>query len=277
MLPLWADRVYVAIAIDRIAILHVGGLPFKRRVVLQKTITLNPQINDSNNFDSIAVQLIAALKSLDIKYGNLEVMLSGQLVHLAMIQGFPKALSSEEQQRVMQVSFERIYGEYARKWHFRSQRFTYNQPVLAAAIDPSLLSLLQKTAKDSGLKLVSIEPAFSQLFNHWRKYLTKQATWLVTAERNYITISTLHGQKFTTIAQAPLTDASSSGELFTLIRREALKQGQAIDGIQIQLFAPHIASGDEPSNLNIQRLRLPVANSAKADSGYHLMSLVSQL
>ncbi len=278
MLALWPDSIFVIISPSHIVVLHTRRKLFKRIVIAENKVDLTVAENNSQDASRIIETLTKVLSKLTIQRGNLDVILSNHFVHMELLPPLDKALKPEEQRKRVQLHFDRIYGVVAKKWCFSSNTVKFQQPTLVAAIDQSLLSELQKLAGSLNLKLVSVEPSLMLMLNHWKKRLNGALVKFISLEKACWNILNLQNLKITSLSQSRYTNQFTSEDFLTVIQREALKNGETLQGKELYLFSPRNPNLTlEASGAKLQHLRLPVTKSATEFTESRVLKLLGEM
>lgn len=163
MLPLWRDRLHIALGPDQILLL-------RRRRGLQAQILDREIIALGNPADALST-LFAALADARWQHSDALLVLSNHFLRYALIpwaEGIDKA---EEDATYVRHCFLRIYGEAAQNWALQPSPARSGAVRLAAAMDPDLLSQLQTGLTQANIRLASVQPYLMSAFNHWRRQL----------------------------------------------------------------------------------------------------------
>ena len=87
-----------------------------------------------------------------------DVVLSNVLVRYTVLPWQDGVLKSSDWQVIAQHAFRSQYGAVAQHWHVAVQLGAFGRPVLAAAIDQSLIETLSQSAEQYGFTIYSITP-----------------------------------------------------------------------------------------------------------------------
>jgi len=276
VLALWPNHIQVRISANGITLTHSQGRLFSRKTLAEKSIAYTLVEDHNHNISIISTALKQLLQGLttngaSLSGGKLEVLLSSPFVRLALLPPMQQALTLDEQQRLAQLQFERIYGNVAKQWACALSTINYQQTTLAAAIDRDLLTALQNIANTQALTLVSITPSLSAIFDHWRKRLTEPNAWLLILQDGYCTALGLDGKQVSFVSQHTIQPAFTADELQTLIQREAMMQGVTLQGKALYLYAPkHLGLTINPTIAKLHYLNFSTATNQLTASPHEL-------
>ena len=242
MLALLPKHILALIGSNGVAVTYLHGGILMQKQLAQKSMRYAPTNHLPQNTELIHQSLNQLLNQLnqvaDITGAQLAIKLTDDLVRYTLLPPTQQALTADEQQRLAQAQFTRIYGSAAKQWGCIADTMQFNKKTLAAAIDQPLLQTIQDTATSLQLKLTSVEPMLPTIISHWQKTLNQANTLLVVVQGSTCTLlaSVNHAPAF--VAQHVISPTITSSELQALLQREALMQGLALKEIPVYLFAP---------------------------------------
>ncbi len=98
-------------------------------------------------------------------------------------------LASPAQRQVLSTHcFTEAYGEVARGWTVRQDSVRHGVATLACALDTALLDSLAAVAQAHELKLVSVQPALTHVFNQVRRRLEAGLYWFAWIDGPWVTL-----------------------------------------------------------------------------------------
>ena len=111
----------------------------------------------------------------------MEVAVSSEFVHLALVTDIRRHLSAPEMQGLAQGMFTRVLGESAPAWDVRYGAADAST-VVAAATEKALVAELESAARACKGALRSLTPLWSCAVNGQRARLARRSAWLVLTE-----------------------------------------------------------------------------------------------
>ncbi|HQL10424.1 MAG TPA: hypothetical protein PLE35_12540, partial [Lentisphaeria bacterium] len=109
------------------------------------------------------------LQQTQPRLSDLDIVLSDRLVHYAALPWSKEVTTPAEEQSYARIEFENGYGEAATDWDIRIDGGEYGKPRLACAVERALIEALEAVAKEFNLRMVSLQPHLSALFNARRQ------------------------------------------------------------------------------------------------------------
>ena len=274
MSALWTDRYTAVIGSDHVAVMHTRSELFRRKIIAEKRSSLSLSGNKAADNKLIMTTLSALFGQMKLQGGKLDIMLAGRFVHLGVLPPLDQALKRGEQLKRIQLHFERVFGAMAAQWSFSTSPAKYQQPVLAAAMDQSLLSDFRQLAESLHLKLVTVEPVLMCILRHWKNRLIKQPIWLIVAESTCYSLLKIERGSVTAVSQATYGEDFSGDALQAVLTREALRLGETLQGKTLYLFSPHKSGlSVEVQGVRLQQLHLPVADAGNTFSASRLLKM----
>lgn len=274
---MWPDHIYVVITPNRVALMHASGLPFRGKVITEKSVNLQSSEDKATAISEIISTLSKLLSSSLLQGAKLEVLLSSHFVRMELLPPLMQALNPEEQLKRAQLHFERIYGAIARQWSFCSQAITFQQPTLAAAIDQVLWSSLQNVVDTHKLKLVSVEPSLMQVLMYWRTHFKGAQATLIFVEQACCNIVHLMNNRITSVSQLPYKGLLTPEELQTMLNRDYMNHGESQQGKNLYLFSPKNPNLSLViSGAKVQQLRLMATESTAKFTRSRLLKLLGE-
>ncbi len=126
-------------------------------------------------------------------------------------------LSSPMQRQVFSAHcFTEAYGEVARGWTVRQDSVRHGVATLACALDTALLDSLAATAQTHELRLVSVQPALTHVFNQVRRQFGAGVYWFTWVDGAWVTLLLMSSGEPLLVKSL----ASSGADLPRLLERE---------------------------------------------------------
>ena len=154
---------------------------------------------------------------------GIEVRLSSQYAHYLILPWSAALTRESEWKSLAKARVESIWGSQT-NWDIRLDRLRFGSSCLACAVDDRLISDLVAMRNSRGLRLRSIQPAFSASFNELATTLQGGSTLLVTSELDCVTIGAVDQGTWNHIRTLPLSSPFSVSA-DTLVNRERLSLG----------------------------------------------------
>jgi hypothetical protein len=169
---LWADRLLVSLAPNRVALARVRGR--WRPKLISKQVMESDQPLDA---------LRSAVAALGKKRLQATVVLSNRFVRYAVVPCDAAVSGPEEELALARFHFSRIHGERAKGWDLRLSDGPSGAARLASAVDAGLVAAIRGCfPSGSGAKLVSVQPYLMAAYNRWRDAIAREDAWLVLPE-----------------------------------------------------------------------------------------------
>jgi hypothetical protein len=271
VLPLWRDKVRIALSKDRLIILqHSGGRSTR---ILSKAALTYPE-SDSGWQPALEI-LETALKSQDWKKAEATLILSSHFVRFLVLPWNEARLSVEEQMALVQHRFDAVYGEASAGWEFRLNEGSFGAPSIACAIPQDLLNQLKTVFNASTLRLKFVQPYLMTAFNACRSELGNEASWFVLAERDNFCIGLLQSGHWSSIRVRRVI-SNWFEEAMLLLEREAMLAGGEKKLKKVYVFAPEMAVSApiKRDSWLIQRLKLnPLPELSQMEMASYAMAV----
>lgn len=150
----------------------------------------------------------------------LSVVLSDDLARLWHITPPPETVHLADIQAAAAFRFQSLYGESLGAWTMAAD-WDARQPFLAAAVPRDLLALLQASAEEHKLALVSVTPHFIDAWNGWCGAL-KAGAWFGVIHDQLLTIGAIQDKRLCAVRVIPLAQLVDHDWLTHILTREAL-------------------------------------------------------
>ncbi|HSV84193.1 MAG TPA: hypothetical protein VLK85_33750 [Ramlibacter sp.] len=119
--------------------------------------------------------VVAALAELPLQAQpgqSLSIILDNAWTRLQLVR-FPAQVNTPQERQVfLQANFRRVFGAEAQDWTIIAEPAYFGRPVMAVAVDHTLIAALSRLAERHQLRLRSLQPEFVEAFNRVRPMLT---------------------------------------------------------------------------------------------------------
>lgn len=119
---------------------------------------------------------------------RLTCVVAGEGVRYRVVPWNDEFASPAQRQVFSTHCFTEVYGEAARGWTVRQDSVRHGVATLACALDTALLDSLVATVQAHELKLVSVQPALTHVYNHVRRSLAAGLYWFVWVDVPWVTL-----------------------------------------------------------------------------------------
>lgn len=222
MLPLWRNRLYIAIGPERISLLKLGrGL--KMRILARHDEAVAPS-GKQPSWQALLDKLTQVLSQPEWQNADVSIVLSNRLVRYAMIPFDAQLQNYSAQEAFARHRLTQIHGVMVEQWELRILPGKTGQPRLVSALDRPLLEGLRQMCATHKLGLRSVTPYLMPVFNCCRKSIKSDPVWLILHEQNYSLFALLERGEF--IAANGVCH-NSMDELPMLLDRENLASSLA--------------------------------------------------
>ncbi len=119
---------------------------------------------------------------------RLTCVVAGEGVRYRVVPWNDDFVSPAQRQVFSAHCFTEVYGEAARGWTVRQDSERHGLATLACALDTALLDSLVATVQAHELKLVSVQPAFTHVYNQVRRRLEVGLYWFVWVDGPWVTL-----------------------------------------------------------------------------------------
>ena len=185
MLRRWSRQVIVALALDRLSALLVGGIG-RRRLLDRQAISL-PTL--TNSWETTLPALEELFSESAWRGHRLHIVLSNHYVHYQAL-ARSKGLTSGEMLKLAAVQFADTYGELAADWDIRISPPSRDGSTLACGVPSGLLAALRSSCEKKA-RLVSVRPALMPFFNRIRPMIGRSAGYMALIENGRLSIAVL--------------------------------------------------------------------------------------
>lgn len=236
MLPLWRDRLHIALTPEHVSIVRLGMGLAPREVFSKSTRCPLPEQGEL-----LWQPALRTMKQLLQQAGSgkadASVVLSNHFVRYQLIPAQPDLGSLEEEQGFVRFSFSEVYGDEVNQWSLRWGSGLDIAPQLASAIDQTFIAQLESTLSAARVKLTSLQPYLMTAFNHVRKLIDDKPQCFVLVESGRVCFGLLRDGDWQTLHTSRI-GADWSAELPKVIARELQMIGAANGQVDMLLCVP---------------------------------------
>lgn len=151
---------------------------------------------------------------------RLRVLVSSHLVRFALVPWREEIASPRELLAFTQFCFEQAYGLEPLNWSYTVSPEDNGQARIAAAMPAELLAALQALSRESGYRLLEVQPYLAAVFNRFCRHVMNQTSLFVVVEPGRAGV--LHAGEGQWRGVRALACADSPDALAALIAREQL-------------------------------------------------------
>lgn len=231
MLPLWRDRLYIAVQPDRVILTRHS--PFRQKS--GDTETLTCPVGEPLLPWAIPVEMLRETLT-EKRWHNTRAtfVLSNHFVRYAVIPWEPALTNEAEIQLYARHHVTTIYGEQAQNWDIRVSPAPQGHARLASAIDETLMASLYDLPS---IRLHSVQPYFMSAFNQWANKLNRLDFWFATVEHDRLTLALIRDGQWFSLRNRTL-NLPLENELPQLLDQEAMLTGQTAGKSPVFVYAP---------------------------------------
>lgn len=193
--------------------------------------------------------LDALADKLQAERGETTFVLSSQFVRYAVLPWKDELADQNEWLAYAQHTLLSHYGLDLERYTLRLSPQRFGMPVMAAAIENTLLAAIEHCMAACGGKLGAVEPYLMSVFNAHRGAFTQASFWLCILEADRITVARINDGAWTHVAVRAIDQSAGwQAGLETAITRELLKVPGDPANATVYLH------GATPAKLNLQAL-----------------------
>jgi hypothetical protein len=214
---------------------------------------------------------IATLRTALPKFARgketLTVILSNHFSHYILLPALPSLSTAEEDDAFARHTFREVYGDAAAGWTLRVSGDSPAVPRVAGAIEDTLLGALQRTAREVGVTLGSVQPLLMTAYNAWAGELSRRTAWFALYEPGRLCISLCSRNGLHSVRGCPAGETWRT-ELPLLLDREARLQELEGTDVPNEAFVFHPSQpvpslmrslGEGLHPLGLREIALPAA------------------
>ena len=263
MLPLWRNRVYIAISPGRISLVKLGrGL--KPKLLAQFDEAVEPSGNTQAGWQRAVDKLAHVLSLSEWHNADVDVVLSNRLVRFALISANTKLKKYAAKEAFARHVMSQIYGAVSSQWSLRLQQGKATEHCLAGAVDQALLDQLKIICSNNKLKLDQVVPWLVPVFNQYRKQIKADPAWLVLNEPGASLCLLMKGGEIISVSNV---NHESINDLPMLLDRENLVSTLAEPCKTVYLYSPTAGnlSATNMTGYLINKFEMPSVNDFTAN------------
>jgi hypothetical protein len=250
----WNKPMRVALSPDRVIVSRSVGGQLERGI-----IDCAPK--DGAPAWSAALGALQDALKIAGRGARVSVILSNRLVRYLLIPCSRELTSDEELRAWVQHHFQKVFGAEASRQDFRWQTQGEGEPLVASAVDQTLLEALEATVTSSGQQLISVEPYFASSFNRFRHLFTHSSHWWALLEPQLMTLALMHGGRFASL-RAHVAGPDWAERLPVWLERERAVCEHGQTPREVFVYAPEAAHGVWPERNGWDFRRLENGNAA---------------
>lgn len=248
---LWRDQVRIGLGPDRL--IFAG---YRRgvhtRLVRKDIIEIHPDA-DQLYWRAAIDALPAALAAYGPGKPDVTVVLSNCFVRYALLARNSAVRNEAEWIAVARHRMTSVHGKIAEGWEIRVTETARNGPLIACAVDSTLLDDLQAKVAEGRALLASVQPYLVAVFNRIRPKIIHESCWLLIEEPGCLMLVLIRNGQWLSI-RCRHVDADWRADFPEILEREST-----------------FLALDEPCSKVI--LYTPTAFDANACSGYQVRDL----
>lgn len=236
MLPLWRDRLRIALCPDRVIVMRLGR-GRRAQVIAKQIVDCTPAPNQPGGrapLDALA-QLLATPQWQN---ADATVILSNYFVRYALVPWSDEISDEQEEAAYVKLCFSKIYGAAADAWTLRLSEERRGTPGMASAVDSKLLAELETVCATGKLRLRSVQPYLMPVFNQARHSIAEQTCWLVLAEPGKLCMALVHKGRWRSVGVRQVSEKGWAPEMLLLLDRESRLADVGNGARKVFLFAP---------------------------------------
>lgn len=239
MLPRWRDRASMLLAPQGVTVRLVPrGLRPAARVILHP----GASGQDGEPWRGSLEAMRETMRGLR-KGTACRVIVSNAFVRYALVPFSTSLVNRAANEALASHVFQHIYGERTQAWACRVAPAPSGDRRVACALDAALAAAIESTARECGIALVAVEPAFTAGFNRARRRLP-YSCWFAAVETGRIVLGLLFEGKWCQLASERCA-GGWKGTLARMLSREAL---MATLGSPVDQLPCWIARFEAPDN-----------------------------
>ncbi|MGH8671143.1 MAG: hypothetical protein ACREUA_03770 [Burkholderiales bacterium] len=263
MLPLWRDRLRIALSPECVALLRTG--PGRRAAVKNKHLLACRPEGDAPGWQATLQALSAELKNPGWHPCAATVVLSNHFVRYLVIPWNEQVTSDVEHDAFVRHHFATVYGDVVADWEFRVSESGVGEPQLASAVDRALIGRLREVCAENKLALISVQPYLMAALNEWRRQIEGDSAWFLLAEPGRMCLALLKGNTWQCV-HARRSAGALQDDVENCLNQELLMREASLTQSPVYCWAP--AHADLAARLGSRRTLHALA--LRARSGFAL-------
>ena len=191
---------------------------------------------------------------------SVRVVLSDLFVTYSIVPWRP-GLNGESARRIaLDDHFLNVFGDAAKGWVINASHEREGHPLLACAVDSSLLMALRTLWARYDISRTAVLPHLSSIFNRYRHRLIVSAGWIVSVEANSLCVGLFDQGGWILVNVTPFAPAWQI-DLATLLERYRSLANSPCEANRVFLWAPEQSRAriDGKGRFHIWRLDRPTA------------------
>jgi hypothetical protein len=250
---LWRDQVRIGLGPDRLifAGYRRGVHP---RLVRKDIIEVHPD-GAQPCWQAAIDALPAALAASGPGKPEVTVVLSNGLVHYALLARNSAPRTQAEWLALARQRFASMHGQVAQGWEIRLTETVRNGPLIACAVDSTLLDALQAKVAEGRATLSSVQPYLIAAFNRIRPKLSHESCWLLIEEPGCLMLALVRSGQWLSI-RCRRVDADWRAAFPEILERESAFLALDEPCTKVILYAPTAFGADACSGYQLRDLTL---------------------
>ncbi|MHB1233761.1 MAG: hypothetical protein ACYCZQ_14440 [Burkholderiales bacterium] len=221
MSRLWCDRLYLAIAPDRIVLVRTHGR-LRPRVVAKAIV---PVAHAASGWEPAIAALAPLLADRQWQGTEVRAVLSNDFVRYQLIPWSDAVANAEEREAYVRQSFAQVYGDDTAQWAYAVSQAGQGTAWLASAVERALLARLETAVESARSKLVSAVPHLMPTFNRARRALKHKDMWFVQAEKHRLLLMLILDGRWRIVSSRQIQEEQWQAQLPLLLEREWCLKG----------------------------------------------------
>ncbi len=237
MLPLWRDRIRIALCPDKVVMIRCRkGL--RPRLVKKQLLPCVANSGEPNWRAALRI-LKEELAKADWQKADVEVILSNHFGRYVLVPWSELLGGKEEHDAYVRYHFTKTYGDIASNWILRVSEDKMNAAAVASAVDRELLDELRAIFKESKAHLCSIQPFLMSSFNQLQQHFnTTTASWFLLVEQGKVCMALFNQGQWHTLRTSHFLNLD---DLPQLLDREQSMLDQDIKVTEVFLHMPEFS------------------------------------
>jgi hypothetical protein len=227
--------------------------------ILEKQILPCPDGQSGPKRWAVAVEALAdGVNRWSKREADTTLILSNHFAQFELVPWDDQLLNDKEKLAYARHCFEKVYGDAAAAWTLHLSHDKAGSPMVASAVDASLLDAVARTFDGSRLRLRSIQPYLMSAFNQWRHCFKGKTAWFVLVERGKLCMALFHQEQWRRLRSMNIGETWQE-ELPLLLERENYLEDMPASRGDAFIFAPDQADTRLPAKSNWHFHRLNMA------------------
>lgn len=253
---LWRDQVRLGVGPDRLV------LAAYRRGVHPRLVRKDILRVDAADAADAAVPWQAAIDAVPSSLAGLatqrpdvSVVLSNMFVRYALLPWNPALRTEAEWLALARHRLESVHAESAGQWEVRVTETMRGGPLVACAVEQSLLDALEAKISEGRARLLSVQPYLMAAFNRLRHKISNQSCWLVIEEPGCLLLVLIQRGSWVSIRNRRV-DERWREEFPEILERESALLALGEPCTEIVVFTPAAFETDSFAGYHLRDLTL---------------------